>query len=328
MSKKIILTGCAGFIGYHTSLLYLKKGYKVLGIDNINDSYDKQLKKKRLNHLKRDKNFIFKKCDIENLSKLENIFKFFNKGTKPIAIINLAAKTGVRKSTSEPRLYFQSNLMGALNIAQCALKFKINKIVHASTSSVYGNSNEKSFSVDSETSSPVSNYAASKKSSEVLMHAINKIHKINITILRFFTVYGPFGRPDMSPFIFIESNLRKKQITLYGDGNQKRDFTYVDDIATGIFKSQKLKGFNILNLGNNRPIKINNLLNTIKKLSNTPNKIKKTRSLLVDVKYTSANIDKTFDLIKWEPSTKFEIGVSKTFKWHQENRKWLKKIKI
>jgi len=328
MNKKIIITGAAGFIGFHTAVSYLKKGYLVLGIDNLNDSYDLYLKSERIKKLKKFDRFSFKKIDISNFKLLSNVFNSFCKEGLPDAVINLAAKTGVRKSTSEPYSYYVSNVIGCLNIVKLVNKFNINKLIHASTSSVYGNSKKKSFSVESETSKPVSNYAASKKSSEILLHAFHELYKMNIIILRFFTVYGPYGRPDMSPFIFIESNLRKKNINLFGTGNQKRDFTYIDDIVTGISKSVKLKGFNILNLGNNNPVRINKLLKNIETLSKIKNKIKKSQSLKEDVDYTSANINKTKKLISWEPITNFNEGITRTFNWHIDNREWLKKIKI
>ena len=328
MNKKVIISGAAGFIGFHTSLFFLKKGYKILGIDNLNDSYDIKIKKKRISLLISYKNFTFKKTDISDYNALKKIFINFCKGTSPKLVINLAAKTGVRKSTSDPNSYYESNVIGCLNIARLVSLYKINNLIHASTSSVYGNSLKKSFDIEDQTDKPYSNYAASKKSSEVLLYAFQKLNKINITILRFFTVYGPYGRPDMSPFIFIESNLRKNKINLFGTGNQKRDFTYIDDIVLGIYKSRKLKKYNILNLGNNKPIKINLLLENIEKFSNFKNLVTKLPALIEDVEYTSANINKTISLINWEPVTKFENGIKKTFDWHVENGRWLRKIKI
>ena len=328
MNKKVIISGAAGFIGFHTSLFFLKKGYKILGIDNLNDSYDIKIKKKRISLLISYKNFTFKKTDISDYSSLKKIFINFCKGISPSLVINLAAKTGVRKSTSDPNSYYESNVIGCLNIARLVSLYKINNLIHASTSSVYGNSPKKSFDIEDQTDKPYSNYAASKKSSEVLLYAFHKLNKINITILRFFTVYGPYGRPDMSPFIFIESNLRKNKINLFGTGNQKRDFTYIDDIVLGIYKSRNLKKYNILNLGNNKPIKINLLLENIEKFSNFKNLVTKLPALIEDVEYTSANINKTISLINWEPVTKFENGIKKTFDWHVENGRWLRKIKI
>ena len=328
MNKKVIISGAAGFIGFHTSLFFLKKGYEILGIDNLNDSYDIKIKKKRISFLISDKKFTFKKTDISDYSALKKIFINFCKKTSPKLVINLAAKTGVRKSTSDPNSYYESNVIGCLNIARLASLYKINNLIHASTSSVYGNSPKKSFDIEDQTDKPYSNYAASKKSSEVLLYAFHKLNKINITILRFFTVYGPYGRPDMSPFIFIESNLRKNKINLFGTGNQKRDFTYIDDIVLGIYKSRNLKKYNILNLGNNKPIKINLLLENIEKFSNFKNLVTKLPPLIEDVEYTSANINKTISLINWEPVTKFENGIKKTFDWHVEHGRWLRKIKI
>jgi nucleoside-diphosphate-sugar epimerase len=326
--KKIIITGAAGFIGFHTTKLYLEKGYFVLGIDNLNDSYDTKIKKFRIKELQNFANFIFKKVDISNKNKLDKEFAAFSKNSKPKAIINLAARTGVRKSTENPIVYYMTNVIGALNIAELAVRYKIKNLIHASTSSVYGDSKERKFSLNSETSMPISNYAASKKSSEVLLYAFSKLSNINVTILRFFTVYGPLGRPDMSPFIFIESNIRRKRISLFGNGLQKRDFTYVDDIVSGIFKSTKLKGFNILNLGNNNPVSIKYLLSLVEKITKMKNIIKELPPLPEDVFYTSADISKTKKLLNWGPTTNILEGIKKTYNWHTENIKWIKNIKI
>ena len=215
--KKIIITGAAGFIGFHTAKLYINKGYFVLGIDNLNDSYDSKIKKFRIKELQKFESFLFKKVDISNKDKLSKELAAFSKDSIPKAIINLAARTGVRKSTENPNVYYMTNVIGALNIAELVDKYKIKNLIHASTSSVYGDSKEKKFTLNSETSKPISNYAASKKSSEVLLYAFSRLNNINVTVLRFFTVYGPMGRPDMSPFIFIESNIRRKKISLFGE---------------------------------------------------------------------------------------------------------------
>ncbi|NSW97659.1 MAG: GDP-mannose 4,6-dehydratase [Deltaproteobacteria bacterium TMED126] len=326
--KKIIITGAAGFIGFHTAKLYINKGYFVLGIDNLNDSYDSKIKKFRIKELQKFESFLFKKVDISNKDKLSKELATFSKDSIPKAIINLAARTGVRKSTENPNVYYMTNVIGALNIAELADKYKIKNLIHASTSSVYGDSKEKKFTLNSETSKPISNYAASKKSSEVLLYAFSRLNNINVTVLRFFTVYGPMGRPDMSPFIFIESNIRRKKISLFGNGLQKRDFTYVDDIVSGIFKSTKLKGFNILNLGNNNPISIQYLLSLVEKNTKKKNIIKEKSPLPEDVFYTSADISKTKKLLNWSPTTNISEGIKKTYNWHIENIKWIKNIKI
>jgi nucleoside-diphosphate-sugar epimerase len=325
--NNVLITGASGFIGYHLSLLYLRKGFKVFGIDNHNDGYDVKLKKWRNSQLIKNKNFIFSKVDISSEKKLTTYFNNFKKN-KLDAVVNLAAGTGVRKSTLFPNSYYESNLMGALNLIKLSREFSVNSFVQASTSSVYGDSKEKSFKINSETSKPDSIYAASKKASEVLLHAYYALYSQNITILRFFTVYGPCGRPDMAPFIFTEAAINERSINVFGTGKQKRDFTYVEDIVDGIYKSTKLKGLNYLNLGNNRPVSVNNLIKIISKLSNKEIKRIDKPSTPEDVFYTSADISKTIKTIKWEPKINLEEGMLRTYKWHIENNKWLRKIQV
>ena len=326
--KNVLITGSSGFIGYHTTLLYLKKGFRVYGIDDMSDGYDVTLKQWRLSQLNKNKNYRFTKIDISSEKKLENYFSKNFKRNKIETIINLAAGTGVRKSTLFPNSYYQSNLMGVLNLIKLSKKYSSKSFVQASTSSVYGDSKEKSFKVDSETSKPDSIYAASKKASEVLLHAYHSLYGQNVSILRFFTVYGPCGRPDMAPFIFTEAAINDRSINVFGTGKQKRDFTYIDDIVDGIYKSSKLKGLNYLNLGNNKPVSINNLIKIISNLSNKKIKRVDKPSTPEDVFYTSADISKTKKIINWKPKTSLEQGISKTYSWHIENNKWLKKIKV
>ncbi len=325
--KKILLTGAAGFIGYHLSLLLLKKGYVVYGVDNLNNNYDKRIKEWRLSQLKKDNSFKFTKLDISSPGTIKKYFNRNFKSNDLYSIINLAARTGVRKSTIDPYSYYKSNVLGLLNLVQLSKEYKVKKFLHASTSSVYGESKESSFKVNANTNNPLSNYAASKKSSEILLYAYHKLHKQDISILRFFTVYGPAGRPDMSPFIFIQSSISSNPINLYGTGKQKRDFTYIDDVIAGIYKALKLKGFNTLNIGNNRPVSINSLIEKISEISGKQIKIIKKPSSPEDVPYTSANLSKTKKLINWYPKTKIDKGIAKTFNWHIENKEWLKKIK-
>ena len=325
--NNVLITGASGFIGYHLSLLYLRKGFKVFGIDNHSDGYDVKLKKWRNSQLIKNKNFIFSKVDISSEKKLTTYFNNFKKN-KLDAVVNLAAGTGVRKSTIFPNSYYESNLMGVLNLIKLSREFSVNSFVQASTSSVYGDSKEKSFKINSETSKPDSIYAASKKASEVLLHAYYALYNQNITILRFFTVYGPCGRPDMAPFIFTEAAINERSINVFGTGKQKRDFTYVEDIVDGIYKSTKLKGLNYLNLGNNRPVSVNNLIKIISKLSNKEIKRIDKPSTPEDVFYTSADISKTIKTIKWEPKINLEEGMLRTYKWHIENNKWLRKIQV
>ena len=326
--KKIIITGAAGFIGFHTAKLYINKGYFVLGIDNLNDSYDYKIKKFRIKELQKFESFLFKKVDISNKDKLSKELAAFSKDSIPKAIINLAARTGVRKSTENPNVYYMTNVIGALNIAELVDKYKIKNLIHASTSSVYGDSKEKKFTLNSETSKPISNYAASKKSSEVLLYAFSRLNNINVTVFRFFTVYGPMGRPDMSPFIFIESNIRRKKISLFGNGLQKETSHMLMISSLEYLNQSKLKGFNILNLGNNNPISIKYLLSLVEKNTKKKNIIKEKSPLPEDVFYTSADISKTKKLLNWSPTTNISEGIKKTYNWHIENIKWIKNIKI
>lgn len=326
--KNVLITGSSGFIGYHITLLYLKKGFRVYGIDDMSDGYDVTLKQWRLSQLNKNKNYRFTKIDISSEKKLENYFSKNFKRNKIETVVNLAAGTGVRKSTLFPNSYYQSNLMGVLNLIKLSKKYSSKSFVQASTSSVYGDSKEKSFKIGSETSKPDSIYAASKKASEVLLHAYHSLYGQNISILRFFTVYGPCGRPDMAPFIFTEAAINDRSINVFGTGKQKRDFTYIDDIVDGIYKSSKLKGLNYLNLGNNKPVSINNLIKIISNLSNKKIKRVDKPSTPEDVFYTSADISKTKKIINWKPKTSLEQGISKTYSWHIENNKWLKKIKV
>ena len=326
--KKILLTGAGGFIGYHFSNFLLKKGFKVYGVDNLNNSYDRRMKQWRISQLIKNKKFHFSKIDISSPLHLKKYFEKNFRLNKLDAIVNLAARTGVRKSTLDPNSYYKSNVIGVLNLIQLANNYSIKNFIHASTSSVYGNNKNKNFSVGADTSKPLSNYAASKKASEVLLYAYHALQKQNITILRLFTVYGPAGRPDMSPFIFIQSSINSNPTNLFGTGKQKRDFTYIDDVVTGIYKSLKLKGYNILNLGNDKPIPINYLIKKISELSRKKIKINKRPSKPEDVPYTSANISKTQKLINWYPKIQIDQGLTKTFDWHVENQEWLSKIKI
>jgi len=326
--KKILLTGAAGFIGYHLSVFLLSKGFEVYGLDDLNNNYDKRIKQWRISQLVGKKNFHFTKINIVSPLNLNEYFRKNFKSNKLDAIINLAARTGVRKSTLDPDSYYRSNVIGVLNLVKLANRYSIKSFIHASTSSVYGKSRKKNFKITDDTNRPLSNYAASKKASEVLLYAYHMLHKQNITILRLFTVYGPAGRPDMSPFIFIQSSINSDPINLFGTGKQQRDFTYVDDVIVGIYKSLKLKGYNVLNLGNNKPISINHLIVKISELSKNKIKINKKPPNPEDVPFTAANISRTKQLIGWAPKTGIDQGLQKTLKWHLKNKEWLSKIKI
>ena len=268
---RILVTGCAGFIGFHVVLYLLNKtNYKIFGIDNLNNYYDVNLKKKRLQILKKNNlRFKFYKLDLKNKTLLTKNFK----KNKYEIIINLAAQAGVRFSIKNPQSYFDTNILGFYNLIDLSRLFKVKHFIFASTSSVYGNNNKFPLDENFQTEKPLSFYAASKKCNEILAYSYSNIYKLPCTCLRFFTVYGPYGRPDMALFKFTESILNNKTIELYNNGNHVRDFTYIDDVVNYICKlillyPKKNIPFNIYNIGSNNPKTLMYFLRTIERSLN------------------------------------------------------------
>jgi nucleoside-diphosphate-sugar epimerase len=319
----ILLTGCAGFIASKVGELLLKTDNTVIGIDNLNDSYDVRLKKWRLEQLIKYKNFFFKKLDITDINQIKIVFK----KNKFDAIINLAARAGVRYSVENPRIYLDTNIIGTLNLLELCRKYNIKKYVLASTSSVYGET-ETPFTENKKTDCPLSPYAASKKGAEALCYTYHYLYGIDISIPRYFTVYGPAGRPDMSYFIFIKKIKAGEEIIVYGDGNQERDFTYIDDIAAGTVVALKPVGYQIINLGNNHPIKLNYMINLIEEFLHKKAKIKYLPRHPADVTATWANINKAKTILSWNPKIDIEDGIQKTVNWFEENWEWVKEMNI
>ena len=311
----ILVTGAAGFIGFHTCLSLLTK-HKVYGLDNLNNYYDVNLKKSRLKILKKKKDFEFLKTDIQN-KNLHNKFKKI----KLDIIINLAAQAGVRHSLKDPFSYIDSNILGQINLLEFAKKIKIKKFIYASSSSVYGGNEKMPFSVKHRVDKPISLYAASKKSTELLAECYSHLFKIKCIGLRFFTVYGPWGRPDMATFIFTKKILENKKINIFNYGNMKRDFTYIDDIVKGIKGAVNLKGdykHKIYNLGNNKPEDLKRFISIIEKNL----KVKANRNLLPiqpgDVAKTSANIDESKRELNFNPKTSIDEGIPKFIEWYKQ----------
>ncbi len=315
----ILITGSAGFIGYHVTKKILNKNIKVIGIDNINNYYDINLKKNRIKDLKINKKFFFYKVDLSNYKKLDNIVK--NKKIK--IIIHLAAQAGVRYSIKNPRIYFKSNLEGFFNILEISRHNNIKHLIYASTSSVYGDSKKFPLSEINRTDQPLSFYAATKKSNEVMAHSYSYIYKLPCTGVRFFTVYGPFGRPDMALFKFTKNILNNHPIELYNKGNHFRDFTYVDDIVDGIYslikkQSKKSIPYEIFNIGNGTPKK---LLDYLKHIEKNLNKISKTKKLPLqtgDIVKTHSNINKLKKYTGYKPKTNIKIGISRFIEWYKD----------
>ena len=319
-----LITGVAGFIGSKTALLALEQGIKVVGIDNLNNYYDVKIKKFRLEELKKFNDFIFEKGDIEDKNFLNNIFKNYPQIT---AVVNLAARAGVRYSLENPFIYASTNYLGSLNLLDLIRKFNIGKYVMASTSSIYAGA-EMPYKEESSVNMPISPYAATKKAAELISYTYHHQFNIDVSLVRYFTVYGPAGRPDMSILRFIKWIDEGKPIILYGDGSQARDFTFIDDIALGtLLATRKHLGYEIINLGGGKnPISINFIISKIESLLNKKAIINQLPFHSADVDATWANIDKAKKILKWEPKISLDIGLQKTVSWYYQNKSWLSQI--
>lgn len=322
--QKILVTGSAGFIGWATCRLLLNKGATVIGIDNLNDYYDPKIKELRLADLKTFKNFIFYKIDIECFEILKNIFQLH----KIESVINLAARAGVRASVENPWGYLDTNVKGTINLLECVKNYGVKTFVHASTSSVYGDTDQMPFKVSDNTDKPLAPYPASKKSAELFCYSYHYLYGVNTIIPRYFTVYGPFGRPDMSIFRFIKKIDYGEPITVYGDGKQKRDFTFVEDIAEATVSSLNLEGYKIFNLGNDNPVELIYVINLIEKLLGKKAQIQWQPRHPADIYATWADIQEAKNFIGWSPKVSIEEGIEKTVHWFRANRELLKNIKI
>ena len=329
---KIIVTGSSGFIGFHVSKKLLGSGNKVHGIDSMNNYYDVNLKKARLAILKKYKNFSFSKVKIENSKDLGRAFKKF----KPTIVIHLAAQAGVRYSIEKPRVYLDSNITGTYNIIEISKRLNVKHLIMASSSSVYGANKKIPFKEINKTETQMSIYAATKKSNESMAHAYSNIWKIPITMVRFFTVYGPWGRPDMALFKFTKGILNNKKIDVYNNGKMYRDFTYIDDIVNGInlliskvpsakhlgkYKNDSLSPiapFRILNIGNTKKVF---LLDFIKEIENVLGKKAKKNYMPLqkgDVKQTLSNINLLKKITNYNPKTNFKTGIRNFLDWYLE----------
>ena len=327
MKKKYLITGCAGFIGFHLSLRLLdNKNNLIIGLDNINNYYSIKLKKKRLEILKKNKNFIFKKIDIGKENEIQKINFYLNKFDY---IIHFAAQAGVRNSIKEPRKYVNSNLLGFFNILEFVRKSKkkLNKFIYASSSSVYGINQKPPYKESNPINRPMSFYAATKFSNELMADSYSRLYNIKIIGLRLFTVYGPFGRPDMAIFNLTKDIIEKNEITLVNKGNIFRDFTYIDDVIDGIVNCINLKknlkdkwnfDNNIFNLGSGKKISIKKLSNLLLKKLNRRAKIVYKKKNITDMELTHANIKKSKKLLNYTPYRKLNYGLTEFINWYLE----------
>jgi len=313
--KRILVTGGAGFIGFSLCKKLLKeKKYKVFSIDNFNNYYSVKIKKDRVNLLKKNyNNFYFSKIDITNFNKLNN----FVKKNKIEKIVNLAAQAGVRYSYTNPDVYFKSNIRGFFNILEVSRLNKISEVLAASSSSVYGEQSKFPIKESYENSKPIQFYAATKKSNEVMAYSYYKMFKINFILMRFFTVYGPWGRPDMSLFKFTKNIINNKKIEVFNNGKHVRDFTYIDDIVSGIQKliAKKNKGYNIFNIGNNTNIKLMDIIKLLEKFLNKKAKIKFLPIQPGDVYKTQSSTKKLENYVGYKSKTEVKKGVKNFVNW-------------
>lgn len=319
----VLVTGAAGFIGNKVSEMLLEEGYNVIGIDNLNDYYDKRLKLWRLESLKKNNNFKFYQTDIENYGGLNAIFQ--EHSTE--AVINLAARVGVRYSLENPFVYLSTNSGGCLNLLELCRQYKVPKFILASTSSLYAGQ-KMPFKENLPVNTPISPYAASKKAAEAMTYTYHYLYGIDVIILRYFTVYGPAGRPDMSPFRFIKWIMEGSPLEIFGDGSQQRDFTYVDDIARGTIKALRPLGYEIINFGGNKPYRLNESIKLMEKYIGREAKCNYKEFHKADMKATWADIDKAKKLLVWEPKISLEEGVKRTVEWTKDNWGWVQKIKM
>jgi nucleoside-diphosphate-sugar epimerase len=320
-----LLTGVAGFIANKVAELLLAEGHIVVGVDNLNDAYDVRLKQWRLAQLEGKPGFTFHQMDISNREDVRELWESNEK--EPFeAVINLAARAGVRQSVSNPWIYFETNVTGTLNLLEQCREFGVTKFVVASTSSLYGAKNQRPFREDANTDGPLSPYAASKKAAEALCYTYHHLYGIDMTVLRYFTVYGPAGRPDMSLFRFTQWISEERPVIVYGDGSQERDFTYVEDIARGTIAGLKPVGYDVFNLGSDTPLGLMDTIRLVEQMVGKKAHIEYKPRHPADVMATWADISKAERVLEWRPQFRFADGVEALVKWYQANRAWAKDI--
>jgi UDP-glucuronate 4-epimerase len=326
--QKILVTGAAGFIGSRVCALLHGQGCEVAGLDSFNDAYDIRLKDWRWAQLEKLAGLDLHRLDLGDVRGLNALFeKQKRHGSAPFdAVINLAARAGVRASVEHPAVYVEANVSGSLNLLERCRHFEVKKFVLASTSSLYGKEHPTPYREDMNTDHQLSPYAATKKAAEAMAYTYHFLHGIDISVLRYFTVYGPAGRPDMTPLRFTQRIREGRPITVFGDGSQSRDFTYVDDIARGTIAALRPVGYDIFNLGSDQPLKLSELVTLIEELTGQQAKVNYRPWHPADMMATWADITKARNQLDWAPSTTFRDGMQKLVAWYEENRAWASKI--
>jgi UDP-glucuronate 4-epimerase len=316
-----LVTGAAGFIGARTSELLIKAGHSVVGIDNMNDAYDPRVKEYRLRKLQAMPGFTFHKLDISNKSIIDPF-----KQEKFDGLINLAARAGVRASVKDPWVYVESNMIGTLNMLEICRQTGTEKFIVASTSSIYGENPPYPTPESASSSEPLQPYAASKKGAEAMCHAYHHLYGIDVTVVRFFTVYGPAGRPDLSIFRFVKWISEGQPVRVHGNGEQSRAYTYIDDIARGVIAALKPLNYEIINLGGHEVITINNLVKLIEDIVGKKAIVEYAPPDLADMRSNWADVTKAGELLGWEPQFSLRSGIEALVEWYNAEREWASQI--
>ncbi len=319
----VLVTGAAGFIASKVCELLLHQGYTVIGIDNFADAYDRRVKDWRLAQIQSLERFSFYELDIIDRAALEReVFA----PHRISSVVNLAARAGVRQSVENPWIYIDTNTTGTLNLLELCRTYQVPKFVLASTSSLYGANNPRPFREDANTDGPLSPYAASKKGAEGMCYTYHYLYNLDITVLRYFTVYGPAGRPDMSVFRFVQWINEGHPVKVFGNGEQERDFTYVDDIARGTIAALRPLGYEIINLGSDQPFKLMSMIRLVEELVGKPANLHYQDRHPADVLATWADIGKAERLLNWRPQISFEEGIANAVEWYNVNREWARDV--
>ena len=319
-----LISGAAGFIGQRVSELLMADGHTVLGVDNLNDAYDVRVKHWRLNQLMKNELFRFQQLDISNYETLSNWVQQID--TSIDAVINLAARAGVRQSVENPWVYVQTNVIGNLNLLEIARHFGIEKYILASTSSLYGENPPLPTPETANSDHPLQPYAASKKGAEAMCYSYHYLYGIDTTVFRYFTVYGPAGRPDMVMFRLAKWIAEGYSVKITGDGNQARGFTYIDDIARGTILGLQEVGYELINLGGHEVITINELVRIMEKKIGVKANIEYIDSHKADVMQNCANVEKAKSILGWEPKVLLDQGISNLVEWYFQERNWVSQV--
>jgi UDP-glucuronate 4-epimerase len=316
-----LVTGAAGFIGARTSEFLLKDGHTVTGVDNINDAYDPRIKKYRLERLQALPGFTFHKLDISQKSIIDHF-----RDSRFEGVINLAARAGVRASVKDPWVYVETNMIGTLNMLELCRQAGTKKFIVASTSSIYGEDPPYPTPESASSSEPLQPYAASKKGAEAMTYAYHHLHDIDVSVVRYFTVYGPAGRPDLSIFRFVQWISERRPVQVNGDGDQSRGFTYIDDIARGTILALKPVGHEVINLGGHEVITINNLIKLIEDVVGKKAIVEYGPPNLADMRSNWADVNKAGELLGWEPQFSLRSGIERLVEWYNAEREWASQI--